>query len=346
MSTFSIGTTPQAVAQGFQREVTLYNQGPDTVYVDNNTSVTAISGYVIRPGDSMVWQADQPLYAVCRALVQEGFSGPWPDTLSGQARLQISDSGNILIPEAARNITLSSWGETVASSIRRNDMNVSAYRSLSIATTNHGLDVDGLERVSHVVRWHNESGAFLGGDTYEGYLSVQNLLTIPVTGTYASVTTSVVKSTGAQDIIPATSIIGHSNELPVTWMVDPLADDNSSLTTATDEGGRSDYVYFSGLALPPNSSSRFLISSKTRRVKFRLVFSGSVAASTAWSFVSAATNFDTGFDEIFDVVNKTTAGVSLVGTLDIPWQTTPILRISGTVPEAVTISSLTVTYTN
>lgn len=346
MSTFSIGVTPQAVAQGFQREVTLYNRGPDTVYVDNNTSVTPVSGYAIRPGDSMVWQADEPLYAVSRYLVQDGFSGPFPDTLSGQSRLQISDSGNILIPEAARNVTLSSWGETTASSIRRSDINVSAYQSLSIATTNHGLDVDGLERVVHTLRWHNEDGAFMGGDTYEGYLSVQNLLTVPVTGTYVSITTSVVKSTGAQDIIPATAIIGHSNELPVTWMVDPLSDDNSSLATAADEGARSDYTAFSGLTLPPNSASRFLISSKTRRVKFRLVFSGSVAASTSWSFVSVATDFTTGADYIYDVVNKTTAGVSFVGTLDIPWQTTPILRISGTVPEAVTISSLTVTYTN
>jgi hypothetical protein len=50
---------------GFDHAITLRNVGPNAIYLSDDTGLVAGIGYPLGSGSTMVWDAGQPLYAVC-----------------------------------------------------------------------------------------------------------------------------------------------------------------------------------------------------------------------------------------------------------------------------------------
>jgi hypothetical protein len=68
VSTYSVSDSPsQIVLGGNSTEVALINQGPSTIFLGNDTSVSPLNGFPLAPMGQGIWNAAQPLFGVCNS---------------------------------------------------------------------------------------------------------------------------------------------------------------------------------------------------------------------------------------------------------------------------------------
>lgn len=76
MAQYPIGSGVDPIfPSGPGQTVTIFNNGPATVFLGRDTSLTPDTGYPLSVGGSMVWDAKNPLYATC------GGSGNFTSTI-------------------------------------------------------------------------------------------------------------------------------------------------------------------------------------------------------------------------------------------------------------------------
>ena len=93
MTTYAVNTTPQAIfPDGQNVAMSLFNQGPWTIFVDDNSSVGSQS-YALKPAMSMVWPSGTPLWARGNALpsnMTQSLFGPGGNSIPFQLDYQPS----------------------------------------------------------------------------------------------------------------------------------------------------------------------------------------------------------------------------------------------------------------
>lgn len=342
---YSIGVAPQAIGQGFQADVTLYNQGPDIVWVDDSTAVSPVNGYPIYPGDSLTWQADKLLYAVARKLVIDvGTSVSADEDFSGTARLQVTDAGNILIPEATRVSTLVAKQTLPAtpplgSTSRFGRINVSRYDSVIISYTGNPTDATlGPDNMLIHVSWHSEDGKYLGNDNYWGRVSLENRLTIDVRGTY--MTLEVQSYNGDLTVEETTlqfQVLGSTKRLDPVWYFTPVAwlVGNTFVYGSTDPNGATYWPSGSLTGAPADSRTRFFVPALSTMCRIQYAMSAALGAANtlnSMALVQQASN-----EIIFDTVTVPAGTTTTMTDLALNVGTTPHIRQTGsTVPTFVT----------
>ncbi|HEY6020470.1 MAG TPA: hypothetical protein VIY48_11330, partial [Candidatus Paceibacterota bacterium] len=66
MSTYTVTDTPaQLVLGGGNTQVSIVNNGPSTVYLEDNTAVSVLNGIPLPPTGQMTWNSKTPLWVVC-----------------------------------------------------------------------------------------------------------------------------------------------------------------------------------------------------------------------------------------------------------------------------------------
>lgn len=145
----TLTTQPQAIdLTGEQGDFVLYNEGPDTIYLDTNGSVGSALSIPLAPLTYLPWRYQVPLWAVSRGL-STLFSVPAMDapTLNGSPRQQViaKESGS----------ASSSTGATVVSLAE-----CAAYQSLIVSyACNLTFDVG--NQIVWAVDWYDSDDNFL-----------------------------------------------------------------------------------------------------------------------------------------------------------------------------------------
>lgn len=82
MSSFQITTTPQQLTNPGSTDVTLYNQGPATVYLDNTSAVGTVNSFTLQPTATMSWNSGASLWAVTKDGTSTLIANPAGQTMN------------------------------------------------------------------------------------------------------------------------------------------------------------------------------------------------------------------------------------------------------------------------
>ena len=96
MSTFAITPDPSKIYLGDQGIVTLYNEGPSTVWLDNQPGVSHLNGFELQPRGQMTWNADKELWAATRTF----------GAINLTAKLRTSVSGGLSVTTRSQYYSL------------------------------------------------------------------------------------------------------------------------------------------------------------------------------------------------------------------------------------------------
>jgi hypothetical protein len=223
MPTYSVGTAPQAIGQGFQDAATIYNKGPDIVWLDSNTSVTPTSGYAVYPGDSISWQSGKKIYAVARQLLP--YSQTDMPNQTGRAEVQVTTDASILVPNSERTELLYTFADPFTNQGPLQRVNVARYQAVQVMYYKPSVRSDALpDYIDISLLWHDADGNVIDDSVYHGAMGpFTNVLTVPVRGVYVSVSvTASDGSTNAEIPLERLRLVGSTLPLPLSWKFTPF----------------------------------------------------------------------------------------------------------------------------
>lgn len=169
MSTFSITENPSQVYLGDQSTVSLVNDGPFTVYFDENTSVDSSNGFELPPTGQMTWKGNKPLFARTATLV----SGALPAGFATSARLRTTISGELSLTTRAKFYKpLSINPPFPTPSSGRICVESGHCQSLIVTYTASIADVTGAGPLNFQTLWYDESFNLLTSEIWTAQFAI------------------------------------------------------------------------------------------------------------------------------------------------------------------------------
>lgn len=284
MPTYSIGVVPQAIGQGFQDAATVYNKGPDIVWLDSDTSITPGTGYAIYPGDSISWQSGKRMYAVCRQLLP--YSETEMPNQTGRAEVQVTTDASVLFPNSERTELLYTFADPFTNTGPLQRVNVARFQAVQILYYKDEVRSDALpDYINMSVLWHDSDGNVVDDSSYDGVMGpFTNTLTLPVKGIYMSLSvTARDGSTNLEIPLERLRLVGSTLPLPLAWNFTPfLWYQNASgvvgngviHATATDYGAMWRAADLSAAAPNVLTTTRFYLPSITSEHQVYVQLSG------------------------------------------------------------------------
>lgn len=199
MSDYLVTTTPTQLQLGYQGTVTIVNNGPSTVYLDNSSSVNTQNSFVLRPLSTMTWQPNNQLWAVAA---------------SGEARLNVNLAGYLSDQNRAsvqRLILATDQTTTTA-------FEVGSYETLLLRYQYTNAVGGKRADAQFTFTWYDEAGSPIFEETVETWLQdiVIGSINIPVKGAICVVSSVVSAALNSLKIYGSTRRIPMqaSNYLP------------------------------------------------------------------------------------------------------------------------------------
>lgn len=124
MPSYSVTTIPQNIQNPLSADTTLLNNGPATVYIGNDSSVTSTSGYPLKPTASLAWPAGSSLWVV---------TGSGTATLVSGASGSVMNTSNII----AQNTIYNSGAQTSVNDYATPALECGSYQSLIVTITGY-----------------------------------------------------------------------------------------------------------------------------------------------------------------------------------------------------------------
>lgn len=155
---FTVGTQPQGIfPDGLGDSFALTNDGPWTVYLDNDTSVSDLS-MPLPPTATIVWDAQRPLFVKAAG---EGTS------LIATRNKNVSNAGRNAIWQMIARDTNVAIGSLVIKSLGTHECG--AYQSLllHLETDKQGLTGENDDYFDLWVTWYSADGTLLHSDQYQ-----------------------------------------------------------------------------------------------------------------------------------------------------------------------------------
>lgn len=362
MSTFSIGTTPQAIAQGYQSDVTLYNEGPDTVWVDENTSVTPISGFAILPGDSAIWQAGRALYAVARALPRTTPTsgvGTYRN-YSGKSTVKVTPTGQAFTPTTLHTRAIVSHFDAFQSGEFQGDMlNVSTYDHIDIKIAQSSKIVPPTSW-SLILSWYDENALLIREELRTGWANKRTTVRVLTEGSYLAwrFVTDDIPTTPSNPLEPTFSVIGHtrpdtSTSISLSEAYYYNSNDSSTLSaSASRTGGKVvywDFITHVGRRVV-DTSVKFLVPDLGSLCRVKLTLASIPTSTTTWGVGVMIAGSHVGSDTISSFSGSNTIAETQ-GDLFMPVGQQAVLTITGTKPTTgagvdINLSKLALIYRN
>lgn len=360
MSTFTIGTSPQAIAQGFQSDVMLYNQGPDTVWLDDNPSVTSISGFAVLPGDSVIWQAERALYVVTRSLPRTTpvTSGTY-NNYSGNATVKVTPTGQGFTPSNLHSRAIVTHFDTFLAGEFQGDMlNVASYDHVDIKVVQTSMLVTPSAWVL-ALYWYDEIGLLIREEDRSGWANERTTIRVPTEGSYLAwrFITDDVPTTPANPLEPTFSVIGHTRP-DVTSTISlktPYYYNSNDNSTRAASDSRTDgkVVFFDLLAHAGrkvvDTSAKFLVPDLGSLCRVKLTLANTPTSATTWGIGVMPASSYVGSDTLSSFSCSNTITESQ-GDLYMPVGQQSVITITGTKPTNggadINLLRLSLTYRN
>lgn len=197
MSTYTVTTSPAQLYDGSQGAVTIQNQGPATVYLDSQSSVTPSSGWILPPDSVVRWEAGRAL---------------WACTEYDSCRLNVnnvgmySDQGNLSVQRRVYQMT----DPTSATSHATETFEVGGYSTLFFRAYTATDNVV----IGHDINWYDSSRELL--ITERVFLNKFTpgiySLNIPVKGAYCQISMDCVSPWTLDQL----KVYGSTRILPYT----------------------------------------------------------------------------------------------------------------------------------
>lgn len=361
MSTFSIGTSPQAIAQGFQSDVMLYNEGPDTVWLDDNPSVTSISGFAVLPGDSVIWQAERSLYVVARALPRTtpGPAGTYRN-YSGVATVKVTPTGQAFTPNYLHSRAIVSHFDSFQVGEFQGDMlNVSSYDHIDIKIAQSSKVVPPTDwRL--LLSWYDENALLIREELRAGWANKRSTIRLATEGSYLAwrFITDDIPTTPANPLEPTFSVIGHtrpdtSSTISLSEAYYYNSNDSSTLAaSASRTGGKVvywDFITHVGRKVV-DTSVKFLVPDLGSVCRVKLTLASVPTSTTTWGLGVMIAGSHVGSDTISSFSGSNTIAETQ-GDLFMPVGQQAVLTITGTKPTTgagvdINLSRLALIYRN
>lgn len=345
MPTYSVLSTPTAIGQGFQAVTTLYNQGPDTVWLDDSASVSPLNGYALRPFETMTWQPNEPLYAVCRTPFSAAAPTISPD-MSGRATLLANSAGNLMIPTANRLIPL--YTSVPDNTFGVNYLNVAGFETIHIFFDTNNPVVNPTPFEVDLV-WYDDDGRILQTAVpYQRFYWASrrnNHLTIPVQAPYLTISgvmESFFFSKGVR-------ILGSTVESPDSFYLDPIGlDTAAAYTQAPFVGYKS--LYWSGSSFTAAAdTTKYYLPDWGRYVDVFMSFSNQPTNTTlalrSLTLNDVSGNIGSPATDIVRITPSSTLGHRFP-TLLTPSGMGSVISLNNTVTPASTITGCTVVFSD
>jgi len=196
---FTIGSQPQAIFQrGDQTDVTVTNDGPFTVYLDENSAITSDQAMPLPPLSSVKWKAHTPLWAMANdnhSTVRVARTDSAPVT-PGDGKQRVLYSNDDQMPTAVTGL-----------------IETGSYQSLFVRWRIVGNTQSTLN-----MSWYSTDGKFLRHSRYRPPLvqvaTYYHRATIPVYGAFVS-----FSGPSAQDLDDLL-VIGSTSQLETSMYSD------------------------------------------------------------------------------------------------------------------------------
>lgn len=155
MSLYQIGTSPAMLfPDGDLDSQVIYNRGPSSVYLSDQSSVSPLYGVRVQPTGSVVWDAGRPLFAVCE---------------QGYAALDVQQgSSHVLAPQVAtyRRLYTFTPSATTSTPITTSIIECSSYSTILISWYVY-QDIPAFsartgETTQLIIIWYDDEGNVLG----------------------------------------------------------------------------------------------------------------------------------------------------------------------------------------
>lgn len=196
-------------------KVSLYNDGPSTIYLDENSAINTNDAFPLPPMASTEWQIDSALWARCNKIV--GTDGPIHD---GFSSLYVNRAGTLV--DASRTsvdkklITISDYGAQLFA----NPLEVTAYKSLILKL--YVADYPGATEAvtTYFYNWFDEGLNIIERQEVDMWIKP----TVVTSPTYMTVTIPVrgaflgIQAVGDEvDAITKVEVYGTTRILPYRW---------------------------------------------------------------------------------------------------------------------------------
>lgn len=189
MSLYTVTVGQAAAIFPFEESqaVSVYNRGPATVYLSDQSSVSTTTGLKVPPLGSVVWDAGRKMYAICGPIQSQY------NVYGSLATLDIQPLESLVLsPQAGMFDFLYGLDPSLISGYR---FEVSAYNTLYIAFDmkfDNTLQPTVGTWFSLIVSWYDANGNFIETYSYDSAVDGKGDLYyyIPVRGTYMSINAS------------------------------------------------------------------------------------------------------------------------------------------------------------